>query len=191
MIREREVLLMAGLSGVGKTWQFLKILNAYLHGKGLIFDWQKEIKYDQFARIPVNKIRKQKSGIYKVQTLEWQDVIVQVSKYFRDGVVAFDDAGGYLPKMEYTPMLNILIGKRHYHLDVILMFQSLNRVPPYVLENSTKLMLFKTNDNIKGSVIEKIPRPDLVTQAFRRVEASPDPHYFEIIDLKAVVVTNS
>lgn len=192
-MRNRRLIVIPGLVNTGKTTQIMKMIDNYKHGKILIFDKQNDAIYDVFAKIPIEAIKHQRSGIYKIFQTDWKEVIIEMNDHFRKGLIILEDAGSYLPQYEFKPLYSMFVGRRHreHHCDLIITFHSINRIPPYVLESLDILILFKTNENLSSSIKDSVPRPDAVKFYFDKVEAHPDPHYFEILNLTGLNVKKS
>ena len=62
--------------------------------------------------------------------------------------IVFEDATGFLRGRQAPDMARLLVKKRHSGNNYIILFHSINRVPPELLEMSNFVVLFKTNDNI-------------------------------------------
>jgi len=175
-----------GLPGAGKTTQILKMIEDYQHGKVAILDKFQDEKFLIYPEMTREQIPHQQSGIYRVHHSEPLTIIDKFSASFEDGLLVLEDASAYLPKTEYKPMLNLFAGRRHKGIDLILTFHSINRIPPFVLEQLDKMILFKTNDHPEKYLKGNVPNPDLVSEIWQKVNEHPSPYFYWVIDLRMV-----
>ena len=188
-IRARKVGAVVGLTNTGKTTQIMKMIKNFKHGKVLILDKFDEPSYKVFPALP-NKslISRLQKGIYRIHSPHKEEQLLIVDKisegFQKNGLIVLEDASAYVPVKEYKPLMNIFAGRRHKGWDTILTFHSINRIPPFVLEALDFMILFKTNDNAEKHLKESIPQPQLVVERYLKVEKHPDPHFFDIIDLR-------
>jgi len=183
-MRRRQAVGIAGLPGAGKTTKILQMIEAYKHGKVAILDKFNDEKYVKFPTMSRAQIPNQVKGIYKVQDPEPLKVVDAFSESFEHGLLVLEDASAYIPSQEYKPMLDLFSGRRHEGVDLILTFHSINRIPPFCLEQFDKLVLFKTNDNPEKYLKGNVPNPDLVTETWKRVNEHQNPFHYWIIDLR-------
>lgn len=63
--------------------------------------------------------------------------------------IVFEDASGFLRGRQSAPMARLIVQRRHSNNNYIILFHSINRIPPELLEYANYLVLFKTGDNLK------------------------------------------
>lgn len=180
--RNRGVAGIAGERGRGKTTKLKKLFEAYKYGGVTIYDWDDDPQYDEFAVIPLEHIKHQKSGIYKIQNPDWKAVIDTLGEkdpngkaLVMDRAILMEDITSYIPSSEYKPLTSIMGSCRKLHIDFFVTMHQLNRCPPYILQNLDMLTLFKTSDNLDQVVKDSIRKPELVQHWFDKIKANPDP----------------
>lgn len=185
-MRTRKNTIIWGEKDAGKTSQILAMIDAFQHGKVIIYDKQNEFKYWKYPLIDKGYIPFMKSGIYRFYDPDWKDFIKMVDLHFpKKGLMILEDAGTYLDRTEFKPLTSIMGGVRHKYLDTILTFHQLSRIPPYVLANGDVFMIFKTNETIKAdSELTKVPKYEQLRPHIEEVEAHPDIHHFKIVHIR-------
>lgn len=183
-LRNRKIVVYAGMPGCGKTTDILKTINAFLKQhpkeKVIIYDINREKAYAHFPAIDVDKIPFVKSGVYRIVSSDYEGVLKALSETFRNGLVVLEDANYYLTAARNMTLWQILVSRRHMGMDVILTFHSLARVPPYLYEMLNVICLFKTNENV-DRVKSKIPNFDKVEKIKNKINKHPNKYYHEVI----------
>jgi len=183
--RRRKLITVVGLNGAGKTRVILEMIDKYQDGKVLIYDRQQEAEYMKFAEIPVAGIPHMKSGKYKVRGSEWEEILTTLnSTPYEEGLIVLEDSSSYLPKHENKALMDMFVSRRHRGIDIVLTFHSINRIPPYVLENMDTLILFKTNDNPQAHIKQSVPRPDLMLRFYDQVEKHSWQYFHMVINVR-------
>ena len=73
---------------------------------------------------------------------------IEVSKNIRGYNIVIEDATGFLRGRQSATFARLLTGKIHTQNNFIILFHSINRVPPELMEMANFVVLFKTVDNI-------------------------------------------
>lgn len=98
-----------------------------------------------------------------------------------NGCIVFEEATIFFSNhTSNTDITEILVRKRHTNNTIFFVFHSVRTIPRNILDLINYVVLFKTNDTVNQ--IKKINHPEIL-EAFERVNAHPDNHYFEIITL--------
>ena len=63
--------------------------------------------------------------------------------------IVFEDASGFLRGKQSKEIARLIVQRRHSNNNYIILFHSINRIPPELLEYCNYLVLFKTGDNLK------------------------------------------
>jgi ABC-type sugar transport system ATPase subunit len=63
--------------------------------------------------------------------------------------IVFEDASGFLRGKQSKEIARLIVQRRHSANNYIILFHSINRIPPELLEYCNYLLLFKTGDNLK------------------------------------------
>ena len=72
--------------------------------------------------------------------------------------IVFEDASGFLRGKQSKQVARLIVGRRHTNNNYIILFHSINRVPPELMEYCNYFVLFKTNDNLKD-IDQKFKNP--------------------------------
>jgi len=86
--------------------------------------------------------------------------------------IVFEDASGFLRGKQSKEMARLMVGRRHTGNNFIILFHSINRVPPELMEYCNYLILFKTGDNLKD-VDTKFKTP-LINQMFLTLQSKKE-----------------
>lgn len=185
----RNVVTVVGETGTGKTTLVDSIIQDYLPERGMvtILDTQGERLLKKYPEISMDKIRLQKSGQYRVTSQNWKSFIDECAKVYKPGseskgLVYLDDAD-LIPQAEYKPLTDMLGGVRHKHLDFMSSYHLLWRVPPYIMDNSQLLILFKTGEAIEKGDIKRFKHGARIMEAQQEVEANPNQFFHKVIKL--------
>ena len=90
----------------------------------------------------------------------------------------FEDATGFLRGKIEDDFAKLLAAKRHTGNNYILLFHSINRLPPEIMEMANYLILFKTVDNV--DVVKKKFRNETLTSKFLTLQKMKQHSFFEI-----------
>lgn len=137
---------MCGFPGTGKTTLLIKMIKKCKE-KVLIFDINSEKDYKQFKEIKSDEIKSHKQGIARVTDLDFNKVLKILTTDFKNGLLILDDSNYYLTALRNNELWKILVSRRHLGIDIILTFQSLNRMPQNIIEMINYIILFKTSDS--------------------------------------------
>lgn len=74
--------------------------------------------------------------------------------------IVFEDASGFLRGKQSKEIIRLIVQRRHSNNNFIILFHSINRVPPELLEYCNYIILFKTGDNLKD-IDTKFKNPTL------------------------------
>ena len=129
------LILVIGHTGQGKsTW-----VNNSIKGKRqYIFDVNNEYKHLPPDTAPAPQMRNVTLDIKK---------FITICDTLQNTNIVFEDATGFLRGRQAPDMARLLVKKRHSGNNYFILFHSINRVPPELLEMSNFVILFKTNDN--------------------------------------------
>ncbi len=173
-MRANAVVVFVGKPRTGKTVELLKSIDRDKK-KVLIYDLNNEPKYRKFPKMPLDKLPTWKAGKYRVFTHDAAGLLKDIADNVRNATVVLEDATSYLNSNTNAILQKLLVSRRHWNLDIFLTFHSLNRVPPLVYEMSNFIVIKKTQDSSRKLYkMDKIPNPDALIEAWKRVNASPN-----------------
>lgn len=161
------LILMVGHTGQGKTTRaadLIKNKNQY------VFDVNNE-----FRHLPIDT-----GAIYKQMRNVDLDLkrFVSICEKLNNTNVLIEDATGFLRGKQSDTFSRLLVKKRHQKNNYIILFHSLNRVPPELMEMSNFIYLFKTNDNFK--VVDTKFKNEALNNAFLRLQKMPKYSFLKI-----------
>lgn len=155
-----KALILVGGTGCGKTYFTKRLLRTVNKNALLIFDVNNE--YSEFFPYPFNPDI---------------DIFLSKASKIKQGVILIEDATSFLSNRGRSDALTkILVAKRHTKNTIILLFHSMRAVPKYLVDLSTHLVIFKTNDPIH--IVEKGFDNERITDAFNRVQTNCKGHPF-------------
>lgn len=162
------VILVIGGAKQGKT-PFIK--DYCKGGNCLVFDVQNEYgtktKYPN--QIPYNLSEDNKLSRSRVIDLEL-DNFINLCSTKRNTVCVFEEATMFFQGATAKPMRKLIFSKAHTRNNYILVFHSINSVPPRIMESSDYIVLFKTND--EESTVER--KYSKLLEPFRKLKGSKD-----------------
>lgn len=167
------VITVIGGAKQGKT-PFIK---SYCEGSNLlVFDVQNEygerVKYagqKPYGLLTNNSYRQ------RVTDLDVNKFIT-LSMSKRNTICVFEESTMFFQGMTGDEMRKVLFGKAHTGNVIILVFHSINSVPPRIMEATDYVILFKTNDELK-TVERKYSR---LLPYFNKLQSAKDGTYFKI-----------
>jgi len=187
--KRRNVVTVVGETEAGKTTLIKRLIEDYDPNRGMvtILDTQGESALKKYAEIEMNQIKLQKSGVYRVTSQNYKSFIEECRNNFKPGsqkkgMVYIDDAD-LMEQNEFKPLTDMLGGVRHKKLDFISSHHNLWRVPPYIMDNSQILILFKTGEAIDKGNLKRFKKGERIMQAQVEVEENPNKHFYKIIPL--------
>lgn len=142
--RERELFLIAGTNGTGKTTFILNLIEKKKE-RCIYF-------VPDFADKKNENIKTFKNfdfvGIRKM--LFTNENLSLISQAFKNGSIVFDDVKFMLPQNlnSNKDFYNLLIRRRQKNIDLYFIAHGLTEVPPKLWTFLNYLILFKTHDNI-------------------------------------------
>lgn len=77
------------------------------------------------------------------------DYFLQVAAKLQNTNIVFEDATGFFRGKQSAPLIKQIVRKRHSKNNFLILFHSINRIPPELLEMANVIVLFKTNDNFE------------------------------------------
>ncbi len=157
-----KAFIIVGATGCGKTFFTKNTLLKSVHREALhIFDTNNE--YQEIYPYPFD------ADI---------DYFLEKAYRLKNAVILIEDATAFLSNRGRSDMLTkIMVAKRHTGNTIILLFHSLRAIPKYLMDISTDIVIFKTNDDpkfVKGEF--KNERLLMAWQAVQE-NASKNPFY--------------
>jgi hypothetical protein len=103
---------------------------------------------------------------------------VEVVKNLKGYNVVIEDATGFLRGRQSADFARLLVAKMHAKNNYFILFHSLNRVPPELMEMANFVALFKTNDN--AEIVNKKFRNEKLNAAFLGLQKMKDGEFLTI-----------
>lgn len=92
--------------------------------------------------------------------------------------IVVEDATGFLRGNIGEKFARLLTSKIHQKNNYIILFHSLNRIPPELMEMANFLILFKTNDNIE--IVDRKFKNQKINLAFKELQRLPNRSFKQI-----------
>lgn len=196
--RETERIIILGTNGTGKSTLEKKFLLAEIRkpeGHAIVVT-QHLNEWTNLEDVNRRFIDKRVGEYVKARRLIYQDGDLNYLEHnFRNGLLLFDDCRMYLHAATDQELHSMLIGSRQRSVDIIVAGHGFTEVPPKFFTFATKIILFKTRDNVKMRKPVLLNYEEML-QAQLRVNSRADDlskawtssgkvkdnkHYFEII----------
>lgn len=176
--------IVVGRKGVGKSTYNNSVAVKYPRAKKvLIIDVNGSPAYNAHRQIEVKDIRGFRTGIAKILGTPTLETLKIIAKYFRNGLVIFEDCTKYIEGNVHPSIKEFLVDHRMFNCDLIFTFHSLKRVPPFFWEMISYCVLFKTAETFESARNKNvIPNYESILSAFRRVNKAKDIRYNETIE---------
>ena len=188
--RRRLVITVVGETESGKTTWCVTECDNYNGGRVTILDYQQARNLAKYPTMPMSYVDKQRKGIYRVVNHDWKKFTeLCVKAYQRNdmkGLIYYDDASTYMLSNEFKPLTDLMGGVRHKGCDIITTHHQLWSVPPYIMNNTQILVLFKTGEAADKGDPKRFKHYDRIQEAFNRVSANSNKHYHEIVKLYGI-----
>lgn len=160
------LIIVIGHTGQGKsTWvrNFIKDKRQY------IFDVNNE-----YTDLPSdNRISS------KMRNIDMdKEKFIKICSQLNNTNCVFEDATGFIRGKIEDSFSKLIVAKRHRKNNYILLFHSINRVPPEIMELSNYVILFKTIDNVE--TVEKKFKNERLTKKFTELQSMKDHSFFQI-----------
>ena len=180
--REARLTLVIGKNGTGKSTVCLKLIQAINQagGRALVvtpdeiewngIDWVHDRLTHHIASYKGNR----KMLPYKNKNA---DFLNDINKYFRSGIVIFDDSrASGINQYSNDDIRRLCIRRRQKEMDVVIVAHGFTEIPPLFYTYATHIILFKTTDNIKRrkDVLKDYDKMVLLQE---EVNQHPDPHH--------------
>ncbi len=141
-----ELFLIVGTLGVGKTTITLELAKA-TGKKIIVLDDVVHKAYSDFETITTEGLPQLK-GNCVVMMEDFDLTLEALANTQRNACVIVEDAGRYVSSNISMSVKRFIINHRKFNFDVFFMFHYLNEVPPYICKQYSKMLLFKTGDNL-------------------------------------------
>jgi hypothetical protein len=188
--REAGMMISTGAQGVGKTFQNMHVVVAYVKDKFynkvrgrkcLIFDTNGEYTKSQFQRNDIDNFDPKRIALSDVGAWSRTDVkecrridakslsirekkeaIEYIVKNYRNGMLVLEDINTYILNMtNMEDIVSGLVNLRHRAVDVMVSYQSLRPVEPRMWQNCRWIRFHYQVDNV-NDIKGKVSNPELM-----------------------------
>lgn len=195
-MRERQVNMIIGAPGHGKSTEMMNIIKAYPDKNVLI--WKNFLNIDDpaFKSIPEKQYIKYTGGRAKMKSNDmsiagknekqkYKNFMQGVIDHYRNGMLIVDDASNYEKYTTSDEFNNLIMMRRHIGVDVFYIYHGFTLFPIPMLPYVNNIILFHTADNFsyKGA---KLPQMEKLQAAQERIAAQVakgNKYYHEVIKL--------
>lgn len=140
-----KMVVVLGATGTGKTTAIKNVLRAS-ERRALIIS----LDGSEWQGLPITELKTaQDFGFSDVRVHLWNPQrSLNMLKYFRNGIIIFDDCRGYFRANMSDELHQFLILMRHSNVDIFAIAHGFTEVPPVFFTFATDFILFKTLDSI-------------------------------------------
>lgn len=179
-VRSPKLTIVLGFNGTGKTTLLRKILEES-EQRALVVT-PDDVEWTDF---PENELKKKSDFTFDGIQRHIFDPnrTLDVVKFFRKGILVFDDCRTYFNDATDPRVRTLLIRRRQREVDVFAVGHGFTQVPPVFFTFASDYILFKTVDNIDR-------RKDCINNGFDFIkqsqqivnqQAKKEPHFFRHI----------
>jgi len=178
--RNNIVGLIAGGRGTGKTtFARAKIVDPQWTGKQkvLVVDTFRHHKYKDLKQLTPTLLPKWKSGTYFLGHSDVNKTMRYITTMpnMYNSIIVFEDATKYIQGNVPDNIRKFILDTKQKNIDVYFLYHALQRIPPFMCENSDVLFLLKTNDVDKNA--SRFAERDAVLQALRANRKAKEWYY--------------
>ena len=140
-----KMVVVLGATGTGKTTAIKQVLRAS-ERRALIIS----LDGNEWRGLPITELKAaQDFGFNDVRVHLWNPKrSLQMLRYFRNGIIVFDDCRGYFRANMSDELHQFLILMRHSGVDIFAIAHGFTEVPPVFFTFATDFILFKTLDSV-------------------------------------------
>lgn len=180
MGRLNKIIVVVGRRGSGKT-TFAKMLIDCSPLKVLVLDTFDHPDYRHLTTIKPEQLSRWKGGNVRLHSGDPVENCQLIFDKVHNSLIVFEDCRRYIEPTVQKPIRQGIVEHRNKNNDLVFMFHSLKDVPPYLCSMYNSIVLFKTNDNVKGERQVKYSNWDEITAAHNRVMQNKVAWYNETI----------
>ncbi len=187
--RKPFMTMVLGTNGTGKSTIMRNILDGCNEKKALIVTNHIE----EWRDVPEVTLKQREdftfSGIRKTRCFpQTKDDIGTLARlrYFRKGVIVFDDARLYMKDAKTDNLIeDLMISYRQQELDIFVVAHGFTKVRPVFYSYVSNIILFRTLDSVAYRKMELGENYQRIVETQTRVNqmALKDPHYYEWLKL--------
>lgn len=178
-VRERRFSMIVGSPGSGKSTFTAKMVQA-MPGNAIIYKHIANIDDKAFAQFTEKTQDNWRQGAAPGAAVkckfagtdeDYRKFLQWVKKSYRNGTLIIDDATIFEQDRMTKEMNHLVAMRRHYGIDIILIYHGLSKLPidQFIFLNT--LVLFNTNDNIQYKA-NKLPQIDDLNRAVLQARAN-------------------
>ncbi len=182
---------IVGTNGAGKTKFVLDNFISKSSRRSLCVD--PDLMEDAFDPYPIIDIKNEQEmrsfkGVRRAACEDPEDIAL-IRKNFQGGNLLLDDFGYYTDSNIPKDLRRIIVRRRQMKLDIFALTQGFTEIPPKFITRATHIVVFKSNDNPEVHK-HKLRNFDKFMQMVNEVNNHPDPHYYQIINIRDFLKTS-
>lgn len=171
--------LLIGNQGTGKTTIADK-LAAASNKRRIVVDTDAHPFYADYPVVNITGLKTFKGNKCRCEDANEDELFTILNAYQRNAFIIFEDAFKYISPNMSKAVISFIIDKRKRNFDICFMFHSLADVPPYLCKNYQRMILFKTQDNLKKE-LSKFSNWHIIKEKAEQINKHPSHNYCEAI----------
>jgi hypothetical protein len=174
--------LIVGRKHTGKSTYANSVAKDYYEShpgkKVCIIDVNGSPAYGEHKWITEKEFPRWTKGIYRYYNSDHAVMWDTLVKYFKNGLIIFEDCTKYIPANVPPKIKGILVDHRMWEADVLFTFHSFKRIPPFFWEMASMVTILKTQEEIETARNRSlIPNYDAVLTARKKVMAHKSEYF--------------
>lgn len=171
--------LLIGDQGTGKTTIADKLATA--SGKRrIVVDTDAHPFYAHYEVVNIEGLKRFKGDMCRCEDANEDELFTALNTHQRNAFIIFEDAAKYLSPNLSKSVISFIVDKRKRNFDICFMFHSLADVPPYLCRNYQRMILFKTQDNLKKE-LSKFSNWHIIVEKAQKINKHKSHNYCETI----------
>jgi len=177
--RKTKLVLIIGYNGTGKSTFVQKIIDNAT--KRVLICTPHDVEWLQYDLIKSNKELVYFEGVKRIIVFDKND-LENVFKYYRGGLIVFDDCRVYFGSYTDPIIRKLLIERRQKMLDIVAVGHGFTEIPPSFFTFASELVLFRTKDNIlrRKGVLNDFEALQKQQNEINEI-ATKEPYFYRII----------
>lgn len=181
-MRTCELIGVIGTNGTGKTTAVKNLLQS-VGGRALIFT-PHDNEWLEYPHTELNAPDDFRFSGIRRHIFPLRETLERTATFFYNGFLVFEEIRSYVPAQTDFLMREFLISRRQHMNDILFVCHGFSEIPPAFLTFLSRMILFRTTDNIDRRRRE-LQQFERLKEAQARINdrALSEPYYHEVIKL--------